>query len=154
MVPDGKLFAVPFPLLQDGHGAMLEDRFIVRVLTRPESLFGVSADQRFAKGGKAVLAGGLDYSNGTEKGAEPLPGTTKEVDAIAAILRQDGYCDRSADRHGGAREDAAPRHGDGDRRASGDPRRLPRRKARAAPIPSMRCGRATSCCRSPATGNR
>ena len=86
MVPDGKLFAVPFPLLQDGKGAMLEDRFIVRVLTRPESLFGVSADQSFAKGGKAVLAGGLDYSNGTEKGAEPLPGTKKEVDAIAAIL--------------------------------------------------------------------
>ena len=91
VVPDGKLFAVPFPLLQDATGAMLEDRFTVRVLTRPEALFGVSADQSFAKGGKAVLAGGLDYSNGTEKGAEPLPGTKKEVDAIAAILRQDGY---------------------------------------------------------------
>ena len=27
VVPDGKLFAVPFPLLQDSKGAMLEDRF-------------------------------------------------------------------------------------------------------------------------------
>jgi len=38
-----------------------------------------------------LLAGGLDYARGSEKGAEPLPGTAKEVDAIASILRADDY---------------------------------------------------------------
>ncbi len=91
VVPDGKLFSVPFPLLQDGKGASLDDRFTVRMLTRPESLLNVGVDQSFPKTGKALLAGGLDYGRGSEKGADPLPGTRKEVDAIASILRGDQY---------------------------------------------------------------
>lgn len=91
VVPDGKLFSVPFPLLQDGKGASLDDRFVVRMLTRPESLLNAGVDQSFPKKGKALLAGGLDYARGSEKGAEPLPGTAKEVDAIASILRADDY---------------------------------------------------------------
>ena len=61
---------------------------------------GVSADQSFAKGGKAVLAGGLDYSNGTEKGAEPLPGTTQGGRRHSRDPAAGRLCDRSADRHG------------------------------------------------------
>ncbi|TRC78904.1 CHAT domain-containing protein [Mesorhizobium sp. WSM4307] len=91
VVPDGKLFSVPFPLLQDGRGASLDDRFVVRVLTRPESLLNAGVDQSFPKTGRALLAGGLDYARGSEKGAEPLPGTRKEVDAIASILGADHY---------------------------------------------------------------
>ncbi|RUW58763.1 CHAT domain-containing protein [Mesorhizobium sp. M7A.F.Ca.US.008.03.1.1] len=91
VVPDGKLFSVPFPLLQDSKGASLDDRFLVRMLTRPESLLNAGVDQSFPKTGKALLAGGLDYARGPEKGAEPLPGTRKEVDAIASILRGDRY---------------------------------------------------------------
>jgi CHAT domain-containing protein len=91
VVPDGKLFSVPFPLLQDDKGASLDDRFVVRMLTRPESLVTAGIDQSFPKTGKALLAGGLDYARGSEKGAEPLPGTAKEVDAIASILRADDY---------------------------------------------------------------
>ncbi|RWO46755.1 MAG: CHAT domain-containing protein [Mesorhizobium sp.] len=91
VVPDGKLFSVPFPLLQDSKGASLDDRFLVRMLTRPESLLNAGVDQSFPKSGKALLAGGLDYAWGAEKGAEPLPGTRKEVDAIASILHGDHY---------------------------------------------------------------
>jgi len=91
VVPDGKLFAVPFSLLGDGKGRTLEDRFVLRTLTRPEALLNVDANQSFSGKGRAVLAGGLDYRKGSESGAEPLPGTRKEVDAIAAILRGDGY---------------------------------------------------------------
>ncbi|OBQ74780.1 hypothetical protein A8146_03300 [Mesorhizobium loti] len=91
VVPDGKLFSVPFPLLQDSKGASLDDRFVVRMLTRPESLLNAGVDQSFPRTGKALLAGGLDYARGPEKGAEPLPGTRKEVDAIASILRGDDY---------------------------------------------------------------
>ncbi|WP_161634482.1 CHAT domain-containing protein [Mesorhizobium loti] len=91
VVPDGKLFSVPFSLLRDGKGATLDDRFVVRMLTRPESLLNAGVDQSFPKTGKALLAGGLDYARGSEKGAEPLPGTAKEVDAIASILRGDDY---------------------------------------------------------------
>lgn len=91
VVPDGKLFSVPFPLLQDSKGASLDDRFLVRMLTRPESLLNAGIDQSFPKSGKALLAGGLDYARGAEKGAEPLPGTRKEVDAIASILHGDHY---------------------------------------------------------------
>ncbi|MGE0282796.1 MAG: CHAT domain-containing protein [Rhizobiaceae bacterium] len=87
VVPDGQLFAVPFSLLQDGQTRLLEQRYTVRMLTRPESLYGVTAEQTLAKDGKVLLAGGLDYANASEKGAEPLPGTLKEVREIADILR-------------------------------------------------------------------
>lgn len=91
VVPDGKLFSVPFPLLRDRMGATLDVRFDVRMLTRPEALLNVGADQSLPRNGKAVLAGGLNYARGAENGAEPLPGTRKEVDAIASILRSDNY---------------------------------------------------------------
>jgi len=91
VIPDGQLFAVPFSLLRDGQARLLEERFTVRVLTRPESLYGVAAEQTLPKGGRATLAGGLDYTNGLEKGAEPLPGTLKEVGLIADLLRNDDF---------------------------------------------------------------
>lgn len=91
VVPDGQLFAVPFSLLQDESGRPLEERFALRLLTRPESLFNLAAEQRLPAGGRAVLAGGLDYTNGAETGAPPLPGTLKEIDAIAGLLRKDGF---------------------------------------------------------------
>jgi len=87
VIPDGQLFAVPFSLLQDGQKRLLEERYTVRMLTRPESLYGVSAEQALAKDGQVLLAGGLDYSNASEKGAEPLPGTLKEVREIADMLK-------------------------------------------------------------------
>ena len=89
IVPDGQLFAVPFPLLKDKTGSLIEDRYTLRMLTRPEALYELSANDGLQKGGKAVVAGGLDYSNGTEKGAEPLPATKTEIEAVAAILRKD-----------------------------------------------------------------
>jgi CHAT domain-containing protein/tetratricopeptide (TPR) repeat protein len=91
IVPDGQLFAVPFSLLEDEKGRLLEERFTVRLLTRQESLYGVAAGQNLAKGGRAVLAGGLDYTNGAEKGAAPLPGTLQEVEAIARLLGSDQF---------------------------------------------------------------
>lgn len=91
IIPDGQLFAVPFSLLRDDTGQLLEQRVTLRLLTRPESLYGVTSDQTLPKGGRAVLAGGLDYSRGSEKGADPLPGTLAEVNAIADILGRSGY---------------------------------------------------------------
>ncbi|MBX3531488.1 MAG: CHAT domain-containing protein [Rhizobiaceae bacterium] len=85
VIPDGQLFAVPFSLLKDHQGRLLEERFTLRFLTRPEALHGVGAEQTSVPGA-VVLAGGIDYRNGDEKGAEPLPGTLKEVNAIGAIL--------------------------------------------------------------------
>jgi CHAT domain-containing protein len=87
IIPDGQLFAVPFSLLEDDKGRLLEERYTVRLLTRPESLYGVTAEQTLPRNGNAVLAGGLDYSNGAEKGADPLPGTLQEINAIAGLLR-------------------------------------------------------------------
>ena len=43
------------------------------------------------KSGDAILVGGLDYSNGAEKGADPLPGTLEEVEAIAGLLGNDSF---------------------------------------------------------------
>ena len=86
VIPDGQLFAVPFSLLEDRNGSLLEERYTLRFLTRPEALYGVGANQAVAPDGSVVLAGGIDYTNGDEKGAEPLPGTLREVDAIGGIL--------------------------------------------------------------------
>jgi len=86
IVPDGQLFAVPFSLLKDAKGNFLEDRYTLRLLTRAESLYGVAAEQTLPKTGRATLAGGLNYANGTEAGAAPLPGTLSEVERIAGLL--------------------------------------------------------------------
>jgi CHAT domain-containing protein len=91
IIPDGQLFAVPFSLLEDDKGRLLEERFAVRLLTRQESLYGVAANQNLPKGGRAILAGGLDYSNGTEEGAAPLPGTLQEVKAVSRLLGGDQF---------------------------------------------------------------
>lgn len=86
IVPDGQLFAVPFPLLRDDAGVLIEDRYTLRMLTRPEALYGINETQKMPHGGVAVLAGGLDYRNGKEAGAEPLPATKSEIDDIAKVL--------------------------------------------------------------------
>lgn len=91
VIPDGQLFAVPFSLLEDRQGRLLEERFTLRFLTRPEALYGVGADQTLAPGGRVVLAGGIDYTNGDETGAEPLPGTLREVDTIGGILGRKSF---------------------------------------------------------------
>ena len=91
VIPDGQLFAVPFSLLHDGNGRSVEERFALRILTRPEALYSVTAEQTLPKGGRAVLAGGLTYARDGEKGAHPLPGTLAEVEAIAGILGRDGF---------------------------------------------------------------
>lgn len=91
VIPDGQLFAVPFSLLRDGNDGLMEEHFALRILTRPESLYGVAAGQTLPKHGRAVLAGGLTYANGNEKGALPLPGTLVEVETIAGILDRSGF---------------------------------------------------------------
>ncbi|MCO5146068.1 MAG: CHAT domain-containing protein [Aquamicrobium sp.] len=89
VIPDGQLFAVPFSMLSDAEGRLLEERFEMRFLTRPEALYRPSSGQTLAEGGRAVLAGGINYSRGDERGADPLPGTLREVEAIAGILKSD-----------------------------------------------------------------
>lgn len=86
VVPDGQLYSLSFALLRDGEDRLLEDRFALRFLTRPDALYGIAAEQRMATQTKALLVGGLDYANGEERGAEPLPGTRREVEDIAALL--------------------------------------------------------------------
>lgn len=86
IVPDGQLFALPFPLLMDKQGKMLEQRFTIRMLTEPEAIYRADIAQTLPKVGKMTLAGGIDYSKGEEAGANPLPGTKREVEAIEALL--------------------------------------------------------------------
>jgi hypothetical protein len=124
IVPDGQLFAVPFSLLEDGAGRLLEERYTIRVLTRPESLYGIAAEQSLAKGGRATLAGGLDYTNGAEIGADPLPGTLQEVEAIAALFGQGPARQRNAHRHRRDRTCSTRQHGKRHGRASRDARLL------------------------------
>lgn len=90
VVPDAQLYSLPFALLRDGAGRLLEDRFTLRFLTRPDALYDIAAEQKLAKGAKVLLAGGLDYVDGGERGAEPLPGTRREVEDIGSLLRVKG----------------------------------------------------------------
>lgn len=87
IVPDGQLYSLPFALLRDGDGQLLEDRFTLRFLTRPDALYGIAAGQRMSEQATALLVGGLDYTNGDERGADPLPGTHREVEGIAGLLK-------------------------------------------------------------------
>lgn len=89
IVPDGQLFALPFPLLTDREGKLLEQRFTIRMLTEPEALYRAGQAQTLPKVGRMTLAGGIDYSKGYEAGASPLPGTKREVEAIQALLSGD-----------------------------------------------------------------
>lgn len=68
---------MPFSLLRDKDGRLLEERYTVRLLTRPEALYGITENQTLPVAGRAVLAGGLDYARNDEKGAAPLPGTLR-----------------------------------------------------------------------------
>lgn len=90
VVPDGVLYSVPFSLLRDRRGLYVEEQFTLRVLTRPDALYGIDSEQRMTSGATALLVGGLDYANGTERGAEPLPGTLAEVRDIASLLEENG----------------------------------------------------------------
>lgn len=86
IVPDGQLFALPFSLLEDRAGTLLEERFTLRLLTEPEALYRAVEDRALPSEGRIVLAGGIDYAKGEEAGAMPLPGTLREVEAIGKIL--------------------------------------------------------------------
>jgi CHAT domain-containing protein len=90
IVPDAQLYSLPFALLRDGEGRLLEDRFTLRFLTRPDALYDITGGQKMATGANILLAGGLDYVNGDERGAEPLPGTRREVDDIGNLLKGKG----------------------------------------------------------------
>ncbi len=90
VVPDGVLYSVPFSLLRDRTGALVEEHFTLRVLTRPDALYGIDSEQRMTGDAKALLVGGLDYTNGSERGADPLPGTLGEVRDIASLLEKNG----------------------------------------------------------------
>jgi len=90
IVPDGRLFALPFSLLEDAGGKLLEERFTLRLLTEPEALYRAVADGALPAEGRVVLAGGIDYARGEESGAMPLPGTLREVEAIAKVLSRPG----------------------------------------------------------------
>jgi CHAT domain-containing protein len=89
IVPDGQLFALPFPLLADEQGRLLEQRYTIRMLTEPEALYRADRAQTLPKVGRMTLAGGIDYSKGEEVGANPLPGTKREVAAIQTLLSAD-----------------------------------------------------------------
>ena len=90
IVPDGQLFALPFSLLQDPDGALLEQRFTLRLLTEPEALYRAAKDGALPAHGRVVLAGGIDYAKDGEVGATPLPGTLREVEAIGRVLAGPG----------------------------------------------------------------
>lgn len=90
IVPDGQLFALPFSLLEGPDGKLLEQRFTLRLLTEPEALYRAVKDRPLPAEGRVVLAGGIDYSNGKEAGAMPLPGTLREVEAIDRVLSGPG----------------------------------------------------------------
>ncbi|MBD0415246.1 CHAT domain-containing tetratricopeptide repeat protein [Oryzicola mucosus] len=88
IVPDGPLFALPFSLLQDSSGKLLEERYTLRTLTEPEALYRALDGGKLPIEGRVVLAGGIDYTNGKEAGATPLPGTLREVKEIAGVLAE------------------------------------------------------------------
>ncbi|WP_242224377.1 CHAT domain-containing tetratricopeptide repeat protein [Shinella zoogloeoides] len=90
IVPDGRLFALPFSLLEDPKGKLLEERFTLRLLTEPEALYRAVTDGALPAQGRVVLAGGIDYAKDGEAGATPLPGTLREVEAIGQALAGPG----------------------------------------------------------------
>ncbi|WP_338828824.1 CHAT domain-containing tetratricopeptide repeat protein [Bradyrhizobium sp. 27S5] len=87
VVPDGFLFAVPFSLLPDADGGLLEDRYTIRMLTSPDALIAIHAREKLDKTGAMLLAGGIEYG---QPGPMPLPGTKTEIEAIAKLARARG----------------------------------------------------------------
>ena len=90
IVPDGQLFALPFSLLENAEGKLLEERFTLRLLTAPEALYRAAEGHALPSEGRIVLAGGIDYAKDGETGAAPLPGTLREVEAIGKVLAGPG----------------------------------------------------------------
>ncbi|WP_198031185.1 CHAT domain-containing tetratricopeptide repeat protein [Bradyrhizobium sp. th.b2] len=87
VVPDGFLFAVPFSLLPDTDGGLLEDRYAIRMLTSPDALIAIHAREKLDTRGAMLLAGGIEYG---QPGPMPLPGTKTEIEAIARLARARG----------------------------------------------------------------
>jgi len=90
IAPDGELFSVPFSMVQDARGRFIEDRFALRVLTSPDAVIGANARPKPDPKGEVLLVGDVDYRRGKERGAEPLPATAKEIEAIAGMQRARG----------------------------------------------------------------
>lgn len=91
VVPDATLYAIPFPLLRPDKGRYMDQLYELRILTREDAVGGAGREAGLAAGGKAVLAGGLDFSKGPETGAKPLPMTKTEVDEVGRMLETAGY---------------------------------------------------------------
>lgn len=91
IVPDASLFGVPFAAFQDASGKPLDELYEVHLLTREDALPTAVRRDRLASGGKAVLAGGLDFSAGKERGPRALPASAGEVERINGILKAAGY---------------------------------------------------------------
>ncbi|MGF6311604.1 CHAT domain-containing protein [Bradyrhizobium sp. i1.8.4] len=87
VVPDGFLFAVPFSLLPDADGGLLEDRTTIRMLTSPDALIAIHAREKLDRTGAMLLAGDIEYGR---PGPTPLPGTRTEIEAIAKLARARG----------------------------------------------------------------
>ena len=87
VVPDGFLFAVPFSLLPDADGGLLEDKFAIRMLTSPDALIAIHARETLDKQGAMLLAGGIEYG---VPGPMQLPATRTEIEAIAKLARARG----------------------------------------------------------------
>jgi CHAT domain-containing protein len=86
VIPDGQLFAVPFSLLQDSRERLLEQRYTTRMLTRPESLYGVTAQQTLPEEAMPCWpAASIIRTERRRRGA--FAGTLKEVREIAEILK-------------------------------------------------------------------
>ncbi len=91
IVPDATLYGIPFAALRDASGTFLDQAYEVHLLTREDALLTAQRHDRLARGGVAVLAGGLDFSNGAEKGARALPASGREVAEVNAALTAAGY---------------------------------------------------------------
>ncbi|TDT92813.1 CHAT domain-containing protein [Azorhizobium sp. AG788] len=91
IVPDAELYGIPFAALRDGEGRFLDQLYEVRLLTREDALPTAVRRDRLAPGGKAVLAGGLDFSSGKQKGPRALPATGREVAEVGKVLAGAGY---------------------------------------------------------------
>jgi|GEM_PF-1686186 len=90
IVPDGFLFAVPFPLLHSRDGNLLEERYAIRTLISPDALIDIHQRETWDTNGVVVLAGGIEYGHGNERGPTPLPSTMTEINAIAKLTLEHG----------------------------------------------------------------
>lgn len=94
IVPDAALYSISFALLRDGKGGYLDQAYEVHLLTREDGMLTLARHDRLVAGGKAVLAGGLDFSSGKEKGPRALPASGREASEVNTILTGTGYSTR------------------------------------------------------------